>query len=138
MRLDFLYYPSKPTTGQRPCVTSPPAARTPIFLKFEASLATPVDATVIYYGNVNVGADKLRALAGPVLGHFATRDDWINEEMVRGFAHAMAQAGKGDRLSVHWYDADHAFANPTSSRYDAPDAAASWARTTAFLSTQMK
>ncbi len=98
-----------------------------------ASLATPVDATVIYYGNVKVDADKLRLLAGPVLGHFATRDDWINEQMVGGFANAMKQVGKDDSLSVNWYDADHAFANPTSSRYDEPNAALAWERTLGFL-----
>ena len=98
-----------------------------------ASLATPVDATVIYYGNVSRGADALRALKGPVLGHFATRDKSINAEMVRGFEQAMTEAGQGERLSVNWYEADHAFANPTSSRYDEPDAAASWAKTNAFL-----
>ncbi len=98
-----------------------------------ASLAAPVDATVIYYGNVAVEAAPLRALKGPVLGHFATLDARINAQMVGGFEQAMAQSGQGERLSVHWYEADHAFANPTSSRYDEPNAALSWQRTLAFL-----
>ena len=51
----------------------------------KASLLAPVDATVIYYGNVALDAAQLRALKGPVLGHFATRDGWINETMVEGF-----------------------------------------------------
>jgi len=96
-----------------------------------ASLAAPVDATVIYYGNVRVEAAKLRKLAGPALGHFATRDEWINRAMVDEFARAMKAAGK--RFQAHWYDADHAFANPTSARYDAPDAMLAWRRTTEFL-----
>ncbi len=103
-----------------------------------ASIAAPVDATVIYYGNVAVEADRLRALKGPVLGHFATKDGWINGEMVGGFEQAMAQAGHGARLDVHWYDADHAFANPTSSRYDEPNAALSWERTLGFLRANIK
>ena len=98
-----------------------------------ASLAGPVDATVVYYGNVAVEADKLASLRGPVLGHFATRDNWINKSMVSGFEQQMRAAGKGSELTVHWYDADHAFANPTSSRYDAEDAALSWQRTDAFF-----
>lgn len=97
-----------------------------------ASLATAVDATVIYYGNVKKDAAALKSLQSPVLGHFATEDQWINQEMVSGFEAAMKAAGKTD-LAVHWYEAKHAFANPTSARYDAEDAALSWARTTEFF-----
>lgn len=98
-----------------------------------ASTAAPVDATIIYYGNVAVGAEKLASLRGPVLGHFATRDGWINKDMVNGFEQQMRTAGKAGALTTHWYEADHAFANPTSSRYDAEDAALSWERTRAFF-----
>jgi carboxymethylenebutenolidase len=94
-------------------------------------VGTNVAATVVYYGNVAKSADQLAPLNGPVLGHFATRDRWINRTMVDGFDAAMRQAGK--RLDAHWYDADHAFANPTSARYDAADAALAWQRTLAFL-----
>jgi len=86
-----------------------------------ASLATPVDATVIYYGRVNKSADELAPLAGPVLGHFGTLDERINADMVGGFEAAMQAAGKTN-LTVHWYDADHAFANPSGSRYEEDDA----------------
>jgi carboxymethylenebutenolidase len=97
------------------------------------AIATPVDATVIYYGNVARGAGELKRLAGPVLGHFGRRDTSIDATMVAGFEKAMAEAGKADRLTVHWYDADHAFANPTGARYDAEDAALAWERTLAFF-----
>lgn len=97
-----------------------------------ASLATPVDATVIYYGNVAKSAEELSALKSPVLGHFGTLDNNINEEMVGGFEKAMEEAGKTD-LEVHWYVAGHAFANPTGSRYDEDDAALAWSRTVTFL-----
>ena len=97
-----------------------------------ASLAAPVDATVIYYGNVAKPAAELAALQGPVLGHFATLDKWINAEMVGGFRKAMQEAGKHD-LSINWYVADHAFANPSGGRYDEEDAALSWARTLTFF-----
>ena len=52
-------------------------------LSLDASIATPVDATVVYYGRVD--ADYLKALKGPVLGHFATGDQWINQKMVSAF-----------------------------------------------------
>jgi|GEM_PF-3077926 len=44
----------------------------------------------------------------------------------------LAKAGKSD-VSIHCYDADHAFANPSSARYDVADAKLSWERTTAFF-----
>ncbi len=96
-----------------------------------ASIAAPVDATVVYYGRVNRPAEELKALKGPVLGHFATRDKWINQEMVGGFEAAMKTAGKS--VESHWYEADHAFANPSGGRYDAEDAKLAWDRTMAFF-----
>lgn len=101
-----------------------------------ASLASPVDATVVYYGRVNKTAEELAPLAGPVLGHFATEDKFINKPMVDGFVAAMADAGKS--LTVYWYEADHAFANPTSARYDQEDAALAWDRTTGFLAQNLQ
>ena len=100
-----------------------------------ASLAAPVDATVIYYGSVRTARGQLAPLAGPVLGHFATRDKWINEEMVADFEAEMAKAGKS--AENHWYEADHGFANPTSARYDADDAALAWERTLAFFAANL-
>ena len=96
-----------------------------------ASLVAPAEATVVYYGNVAKGAKELAALKGPVLGHFATRDQWINKDMVAGFESEMAKAGKA--LEAHWYEADHAFANPSSGRYDEADAKLAWTRTLSFL-----
>ncbi|NCF28547.1 MAG: dienelactone hydrolase family protein [Gammaproteobacteria bacterium] len=100
-----------------------------------ASLSSPVDATIVYYGRVNKTADELGTLKGPVLGHYATQDQWINKEMVSGFESAMDAAGK--TYTSHWYDAQHAFANPTSARYDGEDAALAWRRTLDFLKQQL-
>jgi carboxymethylenebutenolidase len=99
----------------------------------DTSLATPVDATVIYYGNVAKSAAELAALRGPVLGHFGTEDRNINEAMVSGFQEEMIAAGKDSSLTVNWYTADHGFANPTSARYDADDTRLAWDRTLEFL-----
>jgi carboxymethylenebutenolidase len=97
-----------------------------------ASLLAPVDATVIYYGQVNKSADELKSLHSPILGHFGTEDNFINEKMVGDFEKALDAAGKTD-YTHHWYTANHAFANPTGARYDADDAALAWSRTLAFL-----
>ena len=103
----------------------------------ELVVSAKVDATVIYYGKVSLGADKLANLERPVLGHFATRDGWINQEMVSRFEAAMPAAGKTDSLSVNWYEADHAFANPSSARHDDEDAALSWERTLTFFGNNL-
>lgn len=97
------------------------------------SIATPVDATIIYYGNVAKTANDLKALKGPVLGQFGKLDKNINQAMVSGFEQEMEKAGKKDSLTVYWYEADHAFANPTGARYDEANAKLAWERTTEFL-----
>lgn len=104
-------------------------------MALQAALDRPLDATVIYYGNVARSADELKSLKGPVLGQFANEDQWISPAMVDGFEAAMKQAGKV--LEVHRYDANHAFANPTGDHYDAADARAAWDRTVAFLKSTL-
>lgn len=101
----------------------------------DASIAAPVDATVVYYGNVAKMAPELEPLEGPVLGHFATRDKWITADMVSDFEAAMQQAGK--IAEIYWYEADHAFANPTGANYDAEDAALAWSRTLEFFARNL-
>jgi carboxymethylenebutenolidase len=101
-----------------------------------ASIATPVEATVIYYGRVTPPAARLKKLKGPVQGHFGTLDRSINTKMVGGFEAEMAKAGKTPE--VYWYEANHAFANPTGARYDEPDAKLAWGRTLEFLAKHLK
>lgn len=101
-----------------------------------AGMKAPVDAVVVYYGNVARTADELDTLQAPVLGHFAERDQWINADMVGKFVAAAKQADKS--VEVHWYEADHAFANPTGARYDEPDAKLAWERTMAFFEEHLK
>jgi len=100
-----------------------------------ASLLKPVDATIIYYGRVTKSAQDLATLKGPVMGHFGELDGFINKKMVDSFETEMTKAGK--EFTTHWYAADHAFANPTSARYDEPDASLAWSRSLAFLENHM-
>lgn len=100
-----------------------------------ASLTRPIDATVIYYGRLIDDQARLAALRGPVLGHYASRDKWINAAMVEGFEKAMTAANKA--FTSHWYEADHAFANPTGAAYDQEDTALAWQRTLAFFEANL-
>ena len=94
-------------------------------------IVEPADGNIVYYGKVDRPAAMLSRLKGPVLGHFATQDQWINKAMVGKFEAAMKEAGK--TYTSHWYDAQHAFANPTSARYDEADAKLAWQRSLDFL-----
>ncbi len=101
-----------------------------------ASIGSPVDATVVYYGNVQRTDAELANLKGPVQGHFATLDKWINKDMVGKFTDAMKKAGQ-PAPEVYWYEADHAFANPSGGRYDQEDTKLAWERTQAFLKSNL-
>jgi carboxymethylenebutenolidase len=77
---------------------------------------TQADACVIYYGMPETNLDKLKELHAPVLGIFGKKDKWITPQVVSDYEAAMKKAGK--RLSIHSYDADHAFANPSDPHHD--------------------
>ena len=71
---------------------------------------------VMYYGMPVEKAADLMPLQAEVLGLFASQDEWINEDVVRKFD-ALCEA-TGKRFSYTFYNADHAFANPSSPRYN--------------------
>lgn len=96
------------------------------------AMAEPeLDAAVVYYGRLVDDAEALSGIEARMLGIFGENDRGIPPSAVEGFARAMDEAGKD--LELESYDADHAFANPSSARYDEEHAAAAWARTRAFL-----
>ena len=70
---------------------------------------------VMYYGMPVQAAETLAPLKCQVLGIFARKDMHINEEVIGKFEDLAQETGKN--LEVHWFDADHAFANPSSPRY---------------------
>lgn len=91
---------------------------------------------VMYYGMPVKKADELAPLKADVLGIFAKEDKWINEEVISKFEDLTKATGKN--LKVNWYNADHAFANPTSPRYDEEAAQAANAKVLAFLKEKLK
>lgn len=95
------------------------------------SIATPVDATVVYYGTVDRTPEDLAKLKGPVQGHFGTKDRIVKKEAVDAFASNMHKIGKP--LDLHFYEANHAFANPGGNWFDASCARDADARTLQFL-----
>ena len=53
------------------------------------------------------------------------------------FEFGLEQAGKKGRFNILRYDANHAFANPSSARYDQPSAAEAWKNVRAFLRKEL-
>jgi carboxymethylenebutenolidase len=106
------------------------------------SLQTAIEAgdrtvgCVMYYGMPDEDITRLKNLKADVLGIFASKDEWINPEVVAQFEMNMNAANVG--LQVHSYDADHAFANPSSPRYDEAAAQEAYGITLAYLVEKFK
>lgn len=96
-----------------------------------------VDAAVIYYGRVLTDRDELTQLSSPVLGIFGALDQGIPVATVREFQATLDSLGKN--ASIHIYEgADHAFANPSGTRYNEPAAEDAWAKTLNFFGQYLR
>jgi len=93
-------------------------------------------ACVMYYGMPEQDVNKLKTLHTDVLGNFANQDQWINTKVVAKFAEDMKAAGK--ILYLHQYDANHAFANPSSPASNPTAAADAYKNTIAFYKARLK
>lgn len=103
----------------------------------ELALAEPsMDAAVIYYGHVSTDAKKLSALQTPLLGIFGNQDTGIPPATVDAFDAALTEVGKQHKILR--YDANHAFANPSSARYQQQAAEQAWGEVRSFLKKQLQ
>ena len=91
---------------------------------------------VMYYGMPEKDVNKLKELHCDVIGFFGNKDQWINPQVVDQFKADMKTAGKN--LTAYEYDADHAFANPSSAHNNKEAAADAYAKTLAFIKERMK
>ncbi len=99
-------------------------------------LPEELDATVIYYGQVTDDEEKLRPIGSPILGLFGAQDKGITVESVRNFEAALERLRKN--YDIHVYPgADHAFANPTETAYNAVAAEDAWQKTIEFLNLHL-
>ena len=81
---------------------------------------------------VKVTDAELATLRMPILGLFGSKDRVVPLPTVTAFEAALQRLGKKADIRVY-EGADHAFANPSGTAYDAPAAEDAWRRTTAFL-----
>ena len=93
-------------------------------------------ACVIYYGMPEEDVEKLKTLNCDVLGIFAMKEKWINQEVVKKFESNMKTAGKN--LTVNNYDADHGFANPSNPIYDKAATEDAYKNSIAFFKARLK
>jgi len=99
-------------------------------------LGDGVDAAVMYYGRVVTEPERLAALSAPLLGHFGELDNGIPVDGVRQMEAALGELGKA--ATVHVYEgANHAFANPSGTRYQQAAADLAWERTLEFFAAHL-
>jgi carboxymethylenebutenolidase len=105
-------------------------------LRTALMLPDALDAAVIYYGHLETDAAKLAPLEMPILGLFGGQDRGIPLESVRAFEAALVAQDKDVEIVVY-PEANHAFANPSGTRYDPEAAEDAWRRTLAFLAARL-
>jgi carboxymethylenebutenolidase len=101
------------------------------------ALAAPdLDAAVVYYGRLVEDPEELGKIGARICGIFGNQDQGIPPESVDGFVAGLEKAGVDHE--IHRYDANHAFANPSSARYDHEAAAAAWEKVREFLAANLR
>jgi len=93
-------------------------------------------ACVVYYGMPVDDVEQLEKLQSDVLFIYGEKDQWINREVAEQFEANMEKAGKA--LEVLAFDADHAFANPSSERYVEDAAQEANARALEYLQERLQ
>jgi carboxymethylenebutenolidase len=101
------------------------------------AMAEPeLDACVMYYGRLVDDPAELAKMKAPLCAVFGNQDTGIPPDAVDAFEKALQTAGAD--YQIHRYDANHAFANPSSARYDQEAAAKAWSVVVPFLAYHLK
>lgn len=106
-------------------------------LRTALSVPDEIDAAVIYYGRVTTNLDDLEPLAAPLLGIFGAADGGIPVATVREFQTSLDSLGKNASIFIY-EGAEHAFANPSGTRYDKDAAEDAWAKTLSFFAQHLR
>lgn len=109
-------------------------------MSFKTALLFPqeLDANVIYYGSgIETNPALLEPLQMPILGIFGELDKNPPPEKAREFETVLKSLNKSAEIYIY-ENANHAFANPSGTRYNAEAAEDAWEKTTAFLERHLK
>ncbi|MFQ5497305.1 MAG: dienelactone hydrolase family protein [Nitrosopumilus sp.] len=96
-----------------------------------------MDATVIYYGALVTDLDMLSTIQWPVLGIFAELDKGITADTVNSFESTLNKLDIQNDVIIY-PGVDHAFANPSGSKYVPEESKDAWNRTLSFLESNLK
>jgi carboxymethylenebutenolidase len=101
------------------------------------------DAFVIWYGFPPLEYVDASKIKKPVMGHWATQDEFFAIGKVDELEKKLRDAGV--KFDFHRYDAKHAFANETADqknmpplKYDPKAADVAWKRTMDFLAKNLR
>jgi len=93
-------------------------------------------ACVIYYGMPEKDVEKLKNLKAEILGIFASKEKWINPEIVAEFEKNLIKLKK--KASINSFNAEHAFANPSNPNFDKDATEKAYQLTIAFFRKKLK
>ena len=96
-----------------------------------------MDATVIYYGQLNTDESQLSSIKWPVLGIFAGLDQGIPVETVHEFETSLDNLGIKNEIYIY-PNVNHAFANPSGMSYAPDETRDAWEKTIRFLDENLK
>ena len=96
-----------------------------------------LDATVIYYGQLETDSAKLSAIKWPVLGVFGEQDSSIPLEQVQQFEKGLKSNNTPQQIYLY-PNVGHAFANPSNKNYAPAETTDAWNKTLEFLNNSLK
>ncbi|WP_438946992.1 dienelactone hydrolase family protein [Sediminibacterium sp.] len=91
--------------------------------------------TVMYYGRPENNIEKLKTLQSEVIGFFGNQDRSPSPEVVNAFEKDMATAGK--KITIHRYEANHGFANPSNPSFNKEATEDAHKKTIEFLKARL-
>jgi carboxymethylenebutenolidase len=102
----------------------------------QLSVNEPLDATVMFYGNLIDDQAELQKIKGPLLGIFGEEDQSIPADSVKKFGESLDTLGKDNSIYIY-PGVGHAFANPTGQNFAKPETLDAWSQTVKFLNEHL-
>lgn len=106
-------------------------------MSMQLSLNDNLEATVIYYGNLETDKEALSRIDWPILGIFGEEDRSITVESVNEFVTSLDELGIENEIYIY-EGVGHAFANPSNPGHDPESTEDAWMKTVSFLNKNLK
>ena len=106
-------------------------------LALNTDQASPLAATVLYYGNLVTDEQELSKIKGPVLGIFGSEDQSIPVSEVKKFEESLNANNITNEIYIY-EGVGHAFANPTGESFAPDELKDAWQKTINFLDSKVK